>query len=311
MADILKMPESFSCEGVEGEDAIAEEIVADAVDTDHVGARGAKSDVGDAAGFVEREAAPAVGAGAGAFPTIGAKLFAARDGVETPERFACADIEAKDVAIEAGGDEDMFEDDAGGGGAGGDGDATGGAKDVEGRAGFGVERIKPIAGTDQQAGGIFGIAGPVEQAAAGWDVLEAVGVVALNHRAAPKLGTGGGVEGDEGFAGGGCEEDPVDDDGRALYVCRSVAGAERPCDGEFADVGTGDLRERGVAAGAVVALGAGPAGKRGEGERGSRREVSGFGGRDELEFRESGTGGGVLDGVGGGRGYEARCSEGQ
>jgi len=212
-----------------------------------------------------REAAPTVGAGAGAFPSIGAELFAAGDGVEAPKILAGANVEAEDIAVEAGGDEDVFEDDTGGGGAGGDDDATGGAEGVEGRASFRIQCVEPIAGADEEAGGIFGVAGPVEETTTRGDVLKAVGVLALDHRAAPKLAAGGSVESDKGFAGSRGVEDAVDDDGRALDVGGAVTRAEGPRDGEVADVGAVDLRKRRVATRAVVALGAGPAGKCGEG----------------------------------------------
>ena len=164
----------------------------------------------------------------------------------------------------------------------------------EGCAGFRVKGVKVVAGTDEEAGGILGVAGPVDEAAAGGGILKAIGFRIVGERAAPEFTTRGGVEGNEGAAGSWGVEDAFDDDGRALDVGRAVAGAKRPREGEVFDVLAGDLGECGVAAGSVVALGARPGFEIGEVGRGGRKRGR-RGGRYKLKLGECGAGHGIFE----------------
>src|SRR5207253_7477305 len=63
--DGLEVPQPLARPRIEGDDAVAEQVVADAVAAVEVEPRGAKRDVRDAARVVDRQLAPVVDAAAG------------------------------------------------------------------------------------------------------------------------------------------------------------------------------------------------------------------------------------------------------
>src|SRR5580698_10276196 len=121
----LEVPESLAGRGIEGEDGVGVEIVADAVAAVEVEYRGARRSVDDSAFGVERHPCPVVGC-AGGLPCIFGPGFVAglsrmRDGVEAPGQFAGAHVEGADVSrwrgmrlrIAAADDDEVLVDDAG------------------------------------------------------------------------------------------------------------------------------------------------------------------------------------------------------
>ncbi len=120
----LEVPEALAGGGIEGEQGIGVEVVADAVAAVIVEDGGAGGRVDDAVLGVESHAGPVVG-GAGSLPGIGRPGFVARfagmgDGVEGPAQLAGADVEGADVAggrgvglgIAAAHDDQILVDDA-------------------------------------------------------------------------------------------------------------------------------------------------------------------------------------------------------
>ena len=124
----LEMPEAAAGAGIEGQQAIGEEVRAVAVGAIEIvfGAGGGR--VQDAAFFVERKFAPDVGAADSLPGVLGpgvvAELARVRDGVKGPDDLAGAHVEGADVAgrravaLVGGGAEDqqVFKDAAGRGG---------------------------------------------------------------------------------------------------------------------------------------------------------------------------------------------------
>ena len=175
VAHVLEVPAAFAGEHIERDDAVAEEIVAEAVDADHVGARGAKGDEREPSGIVNGKTAPAVSAGAGFDPSLGAEVGIARNGAKSPELLAGAHVVAEGIAEETRRHEDVAEDRARGRGPGGEQGASGRPERGEGFAGFWIQGVDEISGADEQARRVFGVAGPVNEAAAGGVVLESFG----------------------------------------------------------------------------------------------------------------------------------------
>ena len=64
VAHALKMPDSFSGGGVEGDEAVGKQIIADAVGAVEVEGGGAGRDIDDAASGIERHSRPVVGGAA-------------------------------------------------------------------------------------------------------------------------------------------------------------------------------------------------------------------------------------------------------
>src|SRR6266702_38918 len=99
---ILKMPDSFSCVGVECQQCIREKIVADPVAAVEVDGRRACRDVHNPALGIERHPSPVVGS-ARSFPGIFrprliAELAWMRNGVKAPEKSSGANVERTDIA---------------------------------------------------------------------------------------------------------------------------------------------------------------------------------------------------------------------
>src|SRR5271163_3046779 len=102
--DSLKVPETLAGVGVECEEGIGVEIVADAVEAVEVVDGGASGDVDGAALFVEGHAGPVVG-GAGDLPCVFgpglvAGLAGKRNGVEDPAKLTSMDVVGADVAVQ-------------------------------------------------------------------------------------------------------------------------------------------------------------------------------------------------------------------
>ncbi len=125
MVDALEVPEALAGVGVEGEERVGEEIVADAIAAVEIHDGGAGWCVDDAVFGVEGHAGPVVGGASGlpgvGRPGAGAEFAGARDGAEAPDELAGADVVGADVAgrggmgfwIAATDDDEVFVDDAG------------------------------------------------------------------------------------------------------------------------------------------------------------------------------------------------------
>ena len=110
--DALEVPEALAGGGVEGEEGVGVEIVAEAGCAVEVGYRGAGGDVDDAAVGVDGHAGPVVGC-AGGLPGVGgpglampgfvAGFAGVGDGVEGPAEGSGADVVGADVAGRARG----------------------------------------------------------------------------------------------------------------------------------------------------------------------------------------------------------------
>ena len=128
VADGLEVPDSLSGFGVEGEGAVAEEVLADTVSAVEVRCGRAESGEEDAVFGIEGVAGPGVGTGAifpaFALPGVVSEFTGLGDGVESPDFFAGLDVEGANVAGSTGlsfavddGDDDEVLVDHGGGGA--------------------------------------------------------------------------------------------------------------------------------------------------------------------------------------------------
>src|SRR5271168_3566836 len=96
------MPEALAGSGVQGEQAIGEEVVTEAVRAIEVERGGSRGHVKDSAFEIERHAGPVIGGAAGfpCFfrPSVVAELARMRNGVKDPSHLAVADIKSADVA---------------------------------------------------------------------------------------------------------------------------------------------------------------------------------------------------------------------
>jgi len=226
--DELVMPEALARAGVEGEEAVAEQVRATAVGAVEVvlGAGGGR--VEDAALGIDGEFTPDVGAADALIcilgPGVVPELTGPRHGVEAPDELAGADIEGANVAggdieganVAGGGavtliggraeDEEIFEnfsrrgglDEADGGGVAVETeleiDFAAIAEIGDGLAGACIERAQGVVGAVEQAALFTVFAGPIVDAAVGDDGSAGLG------RVGPEFLSRGGVEGDDGIA---------------------------------------------------------------------------------------------------------------
>ena len=184
----LEVPEHPAGGGIESEQGIGKEIVAEARAAEEVGDGGAGGDEDDSAVFIERHAAPVVG-GAGGLPGVLWPAFVAGfagvgDGSETPAEGSGTDIEGADVAgwrgrrlgVAAADDDEVFEDDAGAGEDDGllfevtaepfaEVDAAVFAEARDGPAGGGIEGVEEVHDAGEQAA--IAAVGPEGEAACG------------------------------------------------------------------------------------------------------------------------------------------------
>ena len=99
---LLKMPEPPSGRGVEGQDAVGEQVVPLMIDADEVRFWGAKSNVCDAPRFVHRHSTPAVCAAFQSTPCFVAVFAVRRARLECPQALSVAGVVAVDVAAVTG-----------------------------------------------------------------------------------------------------------------------------------------------------------------------------------------------------------------
>ncbi len=119
VADFLEVPETLAGQRIEGDNAIAEEIVAGVAHAEVVGFRRAGRDEGNAARFIQGHAAPAIRAVFDAAPGLVAVLAGVGFGLERPQERPGAHVVAEDIAKITGGDQYVLID--GGHGARGGG----------------------------------------------------------------------------------------------------------------------------------------------------------------------------------------------
>jgi hypothetical protein len=104
--DALEVPEALAGVGVEGEECVGEEVVADAIGAVEVTYRGACRDVDDAALGVDGHPCPVVGCSCGlpgvCRPGLVAVFAGEWNGVEGPAELTGVDVEGADVAVERG-----------------------------------------------------------------------------------------------------------------------------------------------------------------------------------------------------------------
>lgn len=256
----LEVPEALAGVGVESEEGVGVEVVAEAVEAVEVVDGGAGGDVDDAALFVEGHAGPVVG-GAGDLPGVfGPGLvagFAGKgDGVEDPAELAGVDVVGADVAVQgrfglgrAEADDDHVFIDEAGGGEGGEGlsdvffveifaevDLAAVTEGGDEFAGCGIDRVEVAQKTGEE--NALGSVGPVAETTCG---LQAGGSGAEG----PEIFSGGCVERDDFLRWGEAEENAADDQRIGLEAA-GLLGVEAPCDFEFVDVGAVDLMEGGV-----------------------------------------------------------------
>ena len=94
---ILKMPEAFPRQHIEREHTVAEQIIPQPPDADHVGPRRAQRHERHAASIIDREPAPAIRPCLRPVPRFGTKLSAACDRVKPPEFSSAPHIETVDI----------------------------------------------------------------------------------------------------------------------------------------------------------------------------------------------------------------------
>ncbi len=222
----LEMPEAFAGAGVQREQAVGEEVVADAIGAVKIKSGRAGGNVNDSANRIERHASPVVGGAAGfpgvTWPGFVAEFAKQRNGVERPAKLSGANIESANTAgrsgkcfwIASAEDDQVFKDDAGAGENDGVGagrfaieifaevDAAGVAEIGNGFAGGGIERVEKIHYADEDAGGGSGT--PIGETAIGLRAFYA-GVEF------PEEFAGGGVEREDFLRGSDAVENPVDD----------------------------------------------------------------------------------------------------
>src|SRR5579859_5025493 len=98
----LEMPDSFSCVGIERQQSVSEEIVADSVSAIEVEGRRSRRYVHNPAVGIERHACPVIGS-AGSLPGIFrprliAKLAWMKIGMKAPTKSPGVDVERTDIA---------------------------------------------------------------------------------------------------------------------------------------------------------------------------------------------------------------------
>ena len=254
VTDALEVPDAFAGAGVEGEHAVGEEVVSNAVGAVEI--EGGRAGGGeDHAEFrIDGEAGPGVRAAGdlpGVFgPGFVAELAGPGDGVEDPAKLAGFGVPGADMpgrarqrfGNRAAEDDHVLKDHAGAAGAdthlfGGTAEAFAEIDLQDGFAGLAVEGVEEVAVGEEDAILINGDA--------------AVAVAALRRRAGggvegPDLMAGGGVERDNFEGGRGGVENAADDDRIALHlrVFERVVRIVRPRDLELGDVGAVDLCER-------------------------------------------------------------------
>src|SRR5260370_27686055 len=106
VVDALKMPDSFAGLRIQGEQAICEEIVADAIGAVEIKSGGARGSVEDSALGIERHPGPIVGGAAGfpgvLGPSVIAELAGVGNGVKRPAQLAGTNIVGANVAGRCG-----------------------------------------------------------------------------------------------------------------------------------------------------------------------------------------------------------------
>ena len=293
VSHVLKVPEPFPGQHVERKDAVAEQIVTEPADADHVGPRRTERDERDAALVVDRQAAPAVRAHLRIVPGIGPELIATRNRMEAPELRARPDVKRVDVARHPRGDEHMLVHGARRRRPSRQRRAATLAEARDRRARLGIDRVNPIARTEKNARRVVPIAGPVDEPASGGQILRPV--LPCFHRPAPLLHAGRRVDRHDRLAWRRSVEHAVHNDRRALDIRGAIAGAISPCHLEVAHVLARDLSQAGVTARAVLALRARPAGEGFRVDRRRRREFRLRRRRDDLELRLGRAGGRILE----------------
>src|SRR5713101_1687967 len=121
------MPETFAGAGIEGEQAVGEEVVTDAIGAIKIKSGGTSGNVDDSSNRIERHSGPIVGGSAGfpgvTWPGFVAEFAGSRNGMKRPAKFAGADVEGANIARRSGkcfwiastDDDQVFEDDSGAG----------------------------------------------------------------------------------------------------------------------------------------------------------------------------------------------------
>ena len=302
MTDELLVPQALAGLGVEGDEAVGKEILADAVSAPEIKRRRARRAEDDAALFVEGEPGPDVRAadvGVGVRrPSLVADLAGQWDGVEAPDEFPAADVVGADVSGCSRGrtfakahahDEEIAEEHAGRVGL--QGEPTDVAAEIglevdgafpaeawDALAGRGVERVEvAVVGVEDPA--ILAI-NPEDETA----VHSGLGDALDRSRVEPpQLTARCGVQREGLEVGRGAVEHAVDDEGVALDLGAVVrvhtAGAVGPGHFQFGDVARRNLPEcRVVGAGLVAEVGA-PVGIRSRQGNGGKQEGEEFHGQ--------------------------------
>src|SRR5690606_17771850 len=104
------MPEAFARSGVDGDDAVGEEILAEMGVAGEIGFGRSAVVVGAAPLFIEGDTAPTVGAFLGVFPGVTAGFAVGGDGVKGPAVGTGDGIKAPDVALISSGNEGVLVD---------------------------------------------------------------------------------------------------------------------------------------------------------------------------------------------------------
>ena len=243
------MPLEFAGVGVESEDAIGIEIVARAAAAVEIGPGVAGGPVDDIEGGIVRTGGPGGGTahfGGEVTPGVRAGFAFAGDGPEAPGFFPGVGVERSDeaaLAATAAGDADedaVFDGEGGDGG----GVAVGerGVGDVENQAAGAA-----VQGDEMAVGG-----GEVDLVAEDGEAAVDAGPFGSLGAVVPDLASIAGIEGDH-LVGVRDVHEAVVDDGGDLQPFGAVEAVD-PFGDEVFGVGGGDLVERRVAGGGVVAV---------------------------------------------------------
>ena len=281
--DALEMPEALAGVGVEGEQRVGEEVVAEAIATVEIKDSRASGRVENAAFGIESHAGPVV-CGSGGLPrTIGpgfvAKFAGMRNRVEGPAQGPAVHVEGANVArgrgmgfrIASADDDEVFVDEAGGGK--GDGlllvtfavaqafaevEAALVAEGWDQMAGAWIDCVEIIHASGEEAR--FVAVGPVAEAARRLSGAADGGVVHLDGGIEePETLAGGGIE-REDFAAVGEPDEGAANDERIRFEIAFLAGVINPRLLEMRDVCAVDLREHGIVIAVDVTVVRGPVG---------------------------------------------------
>src|SRR5579864_6130074 len=263
----LKMPDALAGRGLQSDQRVGEQIVAQTVGSVEIEGRRAGRHEDQAALFIHAHARPVVRRAA-VFPGVLGPGFipefaGMRNGVKAPANFSGADVERADVAgrtreilaHEAADDEQVAIDDAWGCGRNrnltriapkslAEIDAAGIPETGDGCAGLGIERIQIMPRDEENA--LILTVFPVRNAAVAYGMRGLSAVVRIEG---PSKLAGCGIECDDAQLGRGGVQNAVDHDRIALHLrgVELVTGVEGPGDAEILHVAAIDLVQIGIA----------------------------------------------------------------